>query len=1276
MEYRYVGVGAQLRLLSKLWTALSHNLKYGLGDVLLNLRDVMRVNVTTFDSVDTDIRNEVQTDETELQAFNSRSSRSDFVKNMEKHVEAAATNLEGWQYRMEPLWRLILGTKNTQIEQQLDFALAEYPTLSFLRTLRAPVETQESTGSNLQDDPKRKFEVLGSQNKAWEGLLGVADTADMLANELRLFTTLSEERAALSELAFSSRELSIQLNASHNGLTDYNNQAKIASEYYTLLPSIAHTFDDICFFLHKFWTAPPSTAEPTYNIGLQMNALFDEEQPKGKQASGLLLRLFFYGSLMNGMRVDLDNSVKDVEPFAAGREKISIDDARGAVKAILWAQDRRSSDNEVQSRIAKELESINLLPALKHVIDQVVAEIQKGQQSVAGPENPTQVQEMLWTKCQERLIIQGFSGKSIEKAKKYLLCYLRVLIANGLLEYPRLASDQQDGQSSKSRERSSSATLISPRQQQFPESQYRGDPEVEDFETKLSRARELSELGKFERAESLYRMELLPLLKDKPLRHKQFDRDILLEELATVLCKQGRLKEARELFHQALHLREEAFGEEHVATIATFIRTISTLCMYGDHAEAARLSRLLRERRSRSAYRLSLANLIHEGSALIDDMNALAMSLFEGGKRDEAIELQRSDFQLKEELFGAEDSHTVHSMYQLASILALRGDLAAAETLYSKALLSRQTTLGQEHSLTLETMKRLLFVKFKQGKYEEAKELSQQLQLQQNDLGLEDPETLHIMKSLARSPEEMQEPDNEEPVRSANKFRRHQRKYKLRTFQLPTRGEELYMLAFECAQALGYKGTAHFLTENRALSTIVVSNDELDVLVEKKLIPFAGTREIVAVTAESAFQHFGRRIILQGERSTDDDPENQTANTTLPDDKDDILILKHKNTLHTLRFQAHSIGNGLVTVGDVRSKAAIATFWGQERHHRVTLFYQGKRLRHDHKSCREEGLKHLSEILCVTNELGKGPSDVPSSSREGDMHNELESQAAKGGDDYSRANSDALSRSANLAIPEDPDKPNFITARGLFEILQNYPSEDVLLLDLRVAPDYQKSHINGALNLCIPMTLLKRLSFNVQKLAETFALEVERERFSSWRTSQRIIAYDARSSLLKDAASCVHTLQKFTTEGWKGTPAILRGGFAGFSKKYPHMLAGNSLDKIDTTLPPSFVGSSFSTSTNETSASEKIDAMEKVMYTQYFPECSAFLDSPPSDPKVRETEYKRLSEALITNVLLKIDLVETDGEAATRSRREALIQECQDILNNLDFAYHVRIGRS
>ena len=158
-----------------------------------------------------------------------------------------------------------------------------------------------------------------------------------------------------------------------------------------------------------------------------------------------------------------------------------------------------------------------------------------------------------------------------------------------------------------------------------------------------------------------------------------------------------------------------------------------------------------------------------------------------------------------------------------------------------------------------------------------------------------------------------------------------------------------------------------------------------------------------------------------------------------------------------------------------------------------------------------------------------------------------------------------IHRAETLPGSLNAEGPKLIRPQELCDILESYPSEDVLLLDVRVYPQYLQSRIDGALNLCIPTTLLKRPAFNVQKLAETFTKEDERSKFARWRGAKVIVVYDAASSLLKDATSSVNTLKKFTAEGWCGLPCIVQGGFLSFSRRSPDLIDRRPANEMEAT---------------------------------------------------------------------------------------------------------------
>ena len=147
-----------------------------------------------------------------------------------------------------------------------------------------------------------------------------------------------------------------------------------------------------------------------------------------------------------------------------------------------------------------------------------------------------------------------------------------------------------------------------------------------------------------------------------------------------------------------------------------------------------------------------------------------------------------------------------------------------------------------------------------------------------------------------------------------------------------------------------------------------------------------------------------------------------------------------------------------------------------------------------------------------------------------------------------------LNRAVTLPVPLQSEGPKMIAPQDLVNLVDQIDSTKYLLLDLRVSPQFAQSRIQGALNLCIPTTLLKRPSFNIQKLSETFTVDREKEKFAQWRSVDFIVVYDANSAQLKDATSSINTIKKFTAEGWQGTAYVIRGGFMEVSRKCPSLI--------------------------------------------------------------------------------------------------------------------------
>ncbi|KAL9111885.1 MAG: hypothetical protein Q9227_003735 [Pyrenula ochraceoflavens] len=101
-----------------------------------------------------------------------------------------------------------------------------------------------------------------------------------------------------------------------------------------------------------------------------------------------------------------------------------------------------------------------------------------------------------------------------------------------------------------------------------------------------------------------------------------------------------------------------------------------------------------------------------------------------------------------------------------------------------------------------------------------------------------------------------------------------------------------------------------------------------------------------------------------------DAPHRQRNSEYQEDDTEapDIIRLQHKNHTFETRYPPFAISDGDVYVGQVREKAANELLGSRSDPRRVRLIYKGKELKDDSKPAKTEGLKQLSQILCVVSD--------------------------------------------------------------------------------------------------------------------------------------------------------------------------------------------------------------------------------------------------------------------------------------------------------------------
>lgn len=254
----------------------------------------------------------------------------------------------------------------------------------------------------------------------------------------------------------------------------------------------------------------------------------------------------------------------------------------------------------------------------------------------------------------------------------------------------------------------------------------------------------------------------------------------------------------------------------------------------------------------------------------------------------------------------------------------------------------------------------------------------------------------------------------------------------------------------------------------------------------------------------------------------------------------DVICLRHRGTVYPLRFRAYAIDDGVLTVGGLRQEAAATT--GAHSPKQIRLLYKGQLLKHDSHTCKEEGLKQHSEVLCVVSEVGANtPSDL---SDTGDMR--------RPGSSSSRAD-------------EEPSSPR--------------PEE---------GGGKKKSG-------------KKKRGNKKGKGRDQNTLEVPPS----------------------------------------STPPRPSASPSGLPPPAPNLkLLANSM--------------------------EQVTALAGYFREELAPLVDEYVADPPTDPKKREFEYKKLSETILAQIMLKADGIEPDGVETVRNARKMLIKEAQASLNQLD----------
>ena len=250
----------------------------------------------------------------------------------------------------------------------------------------------------------------------------------------------------------------------------------------------------------------------------------------------------------------------------------------------------------------------------------------------------------------------------------------------------------------------------------------------------------LNSRARYQEAERLHLQALQ--IRKQGLGPEHLDTAISLNGLAVFYYAQSKYMEAELLFHQALHIRKLHLGLDHPDTATSLSGLANLYHAQGKYTEAEPLYQQALHIREQS-----LA-LEHPDTAY--SLNNLANLYLMQGKYTEAEPLFQQALHIREQLLRPEHADVAASLNNLANLYFMQGKYTEAEPLYHRALHIREQCLGLDHPLVAASLNNLANLYREQGKYTEAEPLHHRaLHIREQHLGFDHPLVATSLNNLA-----------------------------------------------------------------------------------------------------------------------------------------------------------------------------------------------------------------------------------------------------------------------------------------------------------------------------------------------------------------------------------------------------------------------------------------------------------------------------------------------------------------------------------------------
>lgn len=143
--------------------------------------------------------------------------------------------------------------------------------------------------------------------------------------------------------------------------------------------------------------------------------------------------------------------------------------------------------------------------------------------------------------------------------------------------------------------------------------------------------------------------------------------------------------------------------------------------------------------------------------------------------------------------------------------------------------------------------------------------------------------------------------------------------------------------------------------------------------------------------------------------------------------------------------------------------------------------------------------------------------------------------------------------------PETKNGARMILPGDLQQLLDIFPTKQVLVVDLRAPSAFEKSHIHEAINLRAPVSFIETTS--LEMIQDTFTDDQSRRTFAQWSHARCVVFYDRVVEFGWECPVADAVYDKFRRQGWGGECFVLKGHYHEFSSSFDKYISGQKMTR-------------------------------------------------------------------------------------------------------------------